>query len=443
VESARLDAARESWARSWTRASALAAAAVMLLAACAGNNTTTGQTNFKGTKKVGYSGALTGQSQLYGHAISQSLKMAADDINNRGGVNGFRIDVEIQDDATTVDQAVNNTKQMILQDNVVAMIGPVTSAQCQAASPISKQNRTLYVAATCNSYQLTTQPSLLNPYYVSVVPNTYMEGCAAGTDTGKRGITNIYVVSPDYLFGRSETNAFVTCLKRAEPNVKIVNDPSTWFVKYPHTDWAPEVANIQAAKPTLVYSNIFGSDQLSFIQKATQTDPQWFQKYPLVTLASVDELQALKSQYPLGMRVYMRAPFFALSNAKLDDFVNKYRQRYNEYPSDWALMDWDALQMWAQAANAAKSFDADAVKKQIAGHSFDSLRGYKFTIRAEDLQANVGETIGTTVDSGGKFPFPTLKESTNLKGDDLIMPVDIVKKLQAGQCKSDDFANCP
>jgi branched-chain amino acid transport system substrate-binding protein len=326
---------------------------------------------------------------------------------------------------------------------VVALIGSVTSAQCAAESPVSKQNKTLYIAATCNSYQLTTQPSLQNPYWVSIVPNTYMEGCAAGTDAGKKGTTNFYVVSPDYLFGRSETNAFVACLKKTNPGVKIVNDPSTWFVKYPHTDWSPEIAQIQAAKPSVVYSNIFAADQISFINKATQTDPQWFTKYPLYTLASVDELQTLKDKYPIGMRIYMRAPFFQLSNPRMDTFVSNYKAKYNEYPSDWAVMDYDAIKLWAQAANAAKSFDSDTVKKQIVGKSFDSLRGYKFTIRPEDQQANVGETIGTTVDSGGKYPFPILKDAVNLNGNDLIMPLDLVKKLQGGQCKNDDFANCP
>jgi len=428
------------------RWAALAVTALTLVAACGGSSTSNngGTVTFKGTKNVGISTALSGQSALYGHAIQQSLKLAEDEINKAGGVNGYKINVEVQDDTTAVDPAVNNTKQMILQDNVVAMIGPVTSAQCAATSPISKANKVLFIAATCNSYQLTTQPSQINPYYISVVPNTYMEGCAAGTDTGKKGTTNIFIVSPDYLFGRSETNAFVSCLKKTNPSVKIANDPSTWFVKYPHTDWSPEVAQIQAAKPTLVYSNIFAADQISFINKATQTDPQWFTKYPLVTLASVDELQTLKDKYPIGMRLYMRAPFFQLSNPKLDAFVSSYKARYNgEFPSDWAVMDYDAIKMWATAANAAKSFDADTVKKQIVGKSFDSLRGYKFTIRADDQQANVGETIGTTADSGGKYPFPILKDATNLSGNDLIMPLDLVNKLKGGQCKNDDFANCP
>src|SRR5260370_1141281 len=95
---------------------ALATAATILVAACGGSTpSSTGSVSFKGTKMVGYSAPLTGQSALYGHAVSQSLNLAADDINAKGGVNGYKIQMDIQDDGTTVPQAVSNTKSMILQ----------------------------------------------------------------------------------------------------------------------------------------------------------------------------------------------------------------------------------------------------------------------------------------------------------------------------------------
>jgi len=206
---------------------------------------------------------------------------------------------------------------------------------------------------------------------------------------------------------------------------------------------------IQAAQPDLIYANIFAADQINFVKQAQQVDADFFKKYPMTTLASVDELTSLGSSYPLNMHLYMRAPFFAIGNSRLDDFVNRYRSRYNEYPSDWAVMDYDAVQMWAKAANAAGSFDAAKVLPQIVGKSFQSLRGYTFTIRRGDQQANVGETIGTTGDSAGKFPFPVLKDSTNLKGDDLLMPTSLMNELRDGKCqtnndvKTTDFALCP
>jgi branched-chain amino acid transport system substrate-binding protein len=439
----------------WKRAPLVAAATatVVVLAACGGSTTgggSGGTTSFKGTKKIGYSATLTGQSQLYGKSITQTLKLAVDDINARGGVNGYKLDVDIQDDGTTVAAAASNVKQMILQDNVAALIGPVTSAQCQAVSPIARQNKVLTIAATCNSYQLTTEPDLLNPYYVSIVPNTYMEGTAAGTDAGKRGPRRIFVVSPHYLFGISETNAFVAALKKANPRAEIVNSPDTWYVPFPtNPRWDSTISAIQSAKPDLIYSNIFAADQINFVKQALQVDPDFFKKYPMTTLASVDELRALGTSYPLNMRLYMRAPFFALDNPRMQAFVKGYRNRYNEDPADWAVMDYDALQVYATAANAAKSFDSDAVRRQIVGHSFQSLRGYTFTVRSGDQQANVGETIGTTADSGGKFAYPFLKDSTNLSGASLIMPTSLMKELQDGRCEKNgdattaDFALCP
>ncbi len=420
---------------------ALALVATMIVAACGSTPSSSGPVTFKGTKKVGYSAPLTGQSALYGHAVSQSLNLAADDINARGGVNGYKIEMDIQDDGTTVPQAVSNTKNMILQDNVVALMGSVTSAQCLAESPIAKQNKIITIDATCNSWQLTMESDVVNPYWVSIVPNTYMEGTAAGRLAATLNVSKIFIVSPKYLFGISETNAFV------------VNDPSTWYVPFPtNPRWDSTINAIQAAKPDLVYSNIFAADQINFVKQALAVDPQFFVKYPMTTLVSVDELNTLGAQYPLGMHAYMRAPFFALqnNNPRLTDFITRYRAKYSgEYPSDWAVMDYDAFMLWAQAANAAKSFDADKVVGQISGHSFDSLRGYKITIRPNELQANVGETVGTTA-SSSTYPFPVLKDSVNLKGDDLMMPLQMVNEIKSDQCdktagqpNTANFALCP
>ena len=429
---------------------AFAAAGVLFVAACGGSTTsTTGTTTFKGTKKVGISLPLTGQSNLYGHAKSQGLRLAADDINAKGGVNGYKIEMDILDDGTTVAKSVDNTNQLILQDQVVALMGDVTSAQCVAQSPIVKQNKIVYIDSTCNSYQLTLEPDLLNPYWVSIVPNTFMEGTSAAAEAAKLGAKKIFVVSPNYIFGTSETNAFVAALAKKNPNVTY-NDKSTWYVPFPtNPRWDSTINAIQAYQPDLVYSNIFSQDQVNFIKQALAVDPGFFTKFPMVTLSSIDDFNALGAQYPQGMHVYMRAPFFQLSNSKLDAWVSEYKGKYNELPSDWALMDTDALNVWAIAANKAGTFDPDKVMSQILGKSFSSLRGYNFTVRPQDHQANVGETIGTTADSAGKYPFVVLKDATNLKGDDIMMSTSLMQEMLDGKCekggdpKTANFALCP
>src|SRR5207245_9870352 len=119
------------------RWAAACGAVLMAALACAGSSNTGGTVNFKGTKNIGLSIALTGQSALYGHAISQSMKLAADEINAKGGINGYKVNADILDDATQVANAVNNIKSLILQDNVVPCLemSPLLSASPPARSP--------------------------------------------------------------------------------------------------------------------------------------------------------------------------------------------------------------------------------------------------------------------------------------------------------------------
>ena len=427
------------------RAAALIALAALAVACGGGGGGGGGggSQNFKGTKKVGISTALTGQSALYGKAISSAAQLWQDQINAKGGVNGYKIEVVVRDDATDNAKAKENTEQLILQDKVVAMIGAVLSSQCQAAMPVANQNKVLYIAATCNDYRNTTSPQFRIPYYVSVVPNTYMEATAAGIDAGqKKDLKKWYILSPDYSFGRAETPAFVAALKKTNPNVQVVNAPSEWYVPLTTFDFSTVLPKIQAAQPDAIYSNIFAATQTAFINKALQTDPGFFSRYQFDTLSSIDDFSALGDKYPQGIRVYQRAPFFAIKSDKINGFVNDFHNKFNFYPSDWAVMDYDALTVWGEAASKAGSFDTEKVLNQMKGKSFDTLRG-KITIRSEDLQADVAMWVGTTTSSSGKYPFVVLKDVKNPTGKELLLPIDKVRKMQGGQCPNNDLTNCP
>ena len=424
-----------------TRLFAVGIAGTLLAVACGGGGTNT-TTSFKGTKNVGLSTPITGQSAAYGKAIQAAALLWQDDINAKGGVNGYKIEVKITDDGTDVAKAADNTRRMILEDHAVAMIGAVLSSQCQAAMPIAHQNHILYVAATCNDYRNTTSPDYRIPEYVSVVPNTYMEATAAGIDAGKNtSLKKWYILSPDYSFGRAETPAFVAALKKTNPSVQILNSPSEWYVPLTTFNFQNVIPKIQAAQPDAIYSNIFAATQTAFINGALQAQPDFFTKYHFVTLSSIDDFNALPDKYPTGIRVYERAPFFAIQGNSIKDYVKRFRDKNNFYPSDWAVMDYDALSIWAAAANKAGSFDTDKVLKNLAGQSFDTLRG-KVTIRKEDLQGVVPVWVGTTT-RDPQYPFVILKDIVNPPGSELVLPLNRVKQMQDGQCPKNDLANCP
>ena len=398
--------------------------ALLLVAMACGGTSTSGGTTFKGTKKVGLSTSLTGSVASYGQAGLNGIQMAIDEVNAKGGVNGYKIELDQADDAAVASRGTDNAKRLIVEDKVVALFGAVSSAVCLGESPIAKQYSIPFITFTCNDFNLTT--TKFQPYIASVVPNTYMEGRAIANYLGAQSTyKTYYIIAPDYSFGHTEADAFKARLREINSSAQIIGED---YPKLGATDYTSYINKILAAKPDIVYSNIYSGDLVTFVTQATPFD--FFNKVHFSTLTSTDDLQTLGKSFPTNLLGYARAPFYAIDTPENKDFIQRYQARFLKFPSEWAIMGYDGFNLWANAANKAGDFGADKVMAKIVGQPFKGLRG-TFTIRAIDHQADVPEWVGVTA-ANPAYPFPTFATATLVPGASLLMPEDQVKKLQGG-----------
>ena len=407
-----------------SRTTALVMAGALLTLACGGSSGSTTGTAPKGTKKVGHSTSLSGSIASYGAAGVSGLQMAMDEVNAKGGVNGYKIELDPLDDQAKADVGTENARRLIEEDKVVALFGSVSSAVCLAESPIAKQFKVPFLTFMCNTVNLSTKN--YEPYFSSVIPNTFMEGTAIGIDmAGQSKYKNYYVLAPDYEFGHVEADAFKKALAANNPSAKIIGEE---YPKLGTTDFTPFITKILAAnpKPDVVYSNIYSGDLVTFIKQAKPYD--FFNKVTFATLTATDDLQTLGADFPINLRGYSRAPFYAIDTPANKDFVKRYKDKTGKYPSEWAILGYDAFNMWAAAANKAGTFSGEKVIANLEGKSFDSLRG-KLTIRKLDHQGDASEWVGTTAKTPD-YPFPIFTDIKVYSGAKLLMPEEDVKKLQ-------------
>src|SRR5215510_8607279 len=107
---------------------------VMALAfSCARRNEDSSSPNR--TIKIGYFGDLSGPTFNFGQSAINGVLMAASEINQNGGINGRKIDVVIEDDKGSPEEAARLTAKLIDQDKVVAIIAGGTSGNSRAAAP--------------------------------------------------------------------------------------------------------------------------------------------------------------------------------------------------------------------------------------------------------------------------------------------------------------------
>src|ERR1044072_3472369 len=111
--------------------------AIILMAlafSCTRPNDDNGTPN-RTTIKIGYFGDLTGPTFNFGQSAINGVLMAASEINQNGGINGRQIDVVIEDDKGSPEEAARLTAKLIDGDKVVAIIAGGTSGNSRAAAP--------------------------------------------------------------------------------------------------------------------------------------------------------------------------------------------------------------------------------------------------------------------------------------------------------------------
>ncbi len=263
-----------------------------------------------------------------------------------------------------------------------------------------------------------------SPYFVQVVPNTYMEAIAATRYLNKKVPTakKFCTIGPDYEFGRREEAAFTEEIKRLVPDAEIVYEA---WPKLGEKDFTAFITAIMAKKPDAVHGSLFGGDIVSFTKQAAPYG--FFEKIPFIALYDFPVLQALGADAPEGTFGFGRGCFFMDPNPKMMAFVEKYRKATAAYPDGWAVQNYDTVYLLKAAIEKAKTIETDAVVKAIEGISFDSLRG-KFSIRALDHMGTVPCYQGT-IAKDPNYPFKIWKDISRIPGDQVIRPEASVREI--------------
>lgn len=118
-----------------------ALSSLLLLAACGGSQTS-GEEEAKGAggkvkADIGIISYISGPGAAYGEAITSGLKLAKEEINQKGEV---EINLVIEDSAGKQDQALTAAQKLMNSENVTAIIGPTLSTEMNVVGPEADLN---------------------------------------------------------------------------------------------------------------------------------------------------------------------------------------------------------------------------------------------------------------------------------------------------------------
>lgn len=355
--------------------------ASMLVVSMAGCGSSSESSSSSDTFKIGGIGPTTGGAAAYGLAVQNAAQLAVDEINAAGGINGYQVELNFQDDEHDAEKSVNayNT----LKDwGAQIILGSVTSTPCIAVSEKTKADNMFQLtpsgtAVACTQYDNAFRVCFSDP----------AQGTASAQYIGENNLANkvavIYDSSDVYSSGIYESFA----AEAKNYSFEIVSAEA--FTADSKTDFSVQLQKAKDADADMVFLPIYYQEAALIL---TQADSMGYAP----TFFGVDGMDGILTgvdnfDASLAEGVMFLTPFAATSTDEdIVAFVTAYNEKFGETPNQFAADSYDGIYIIKAAIEKANLTPADSVsdicdalKTAMTEISYDGLTGTGITWTAD------------------------------------------------------------
>ncbi len=150
------------------------------------------------TVRIGAILAVTGPNANLGTPEARTLQMLVDQANASGGIDGRKVELFLRDSQGNAEKAISYAKQLIEEEQVLAIIGPSTSGESMKLKGICDDGETILLS--CAAAETITSP--VAKWVFKVAPNDSFAARMIYVTMKKMGISRIGVLSSNSGFGQ-------------------------------------------------------------------------------------------------------------------------------------------------------------------------------------------------------------------------------------------------
>ncbi|MCM0044963.1 MAG: ABC transporter substrate-binding protein [Burkholderiaceae bacterium] len=388
--------------------------------------------------KVGITTFLSGPASVFGVPAKAAAEMYIEQLNAAGGVNGAKIVPTFIDEGVGADKLLSEYRRVVQEGGTRVMLASISSGNCNTLAPVAEDLKVLNIMWDCGTEKVLEDRRFKYAVRTQANATTEMVATVLYLLKQKPDIKSIAVVNQDYAWGRDSWELFRNTLLAMKPDVKIVAE---MFPKFGATDYSTEISRLQALRPEVILSTAWGGDLDTFVRQAAQRG--LFRQSLFVLPLAESSLERLGTTLPDGVIVGARGDHYFLhpqhkDNAKLNNFVKKFRDKtgaYPIYPVYHMVQAIDGLVAGYQAAAKANKGNWPTIEQVAdAMHSVE-FRGLTNAVKMrEDGQGLEDQLLGVTKKTPD-YKFPILERIAVYPAEMITTPVgqkspDWVKTLK-------------
>jgi urea transport system substrate-binding protein len=317
------------------------------------------------TIRIGVLHSLSGPTAASEAPLVDALRLAVEETNQAGGLNGRRIEMIVADCRSDAAYCAGQAEQLIARDKVAALFGCWASSCRKAVKPVVEKHRHLLFYPL--QYEgLEQSPDIV---YTGAVPNQQIIPMAlwALQNKGKR----FYLIGSDYLFPRT-TNRMVKDILPAQGGKPV----GERYVPPGESDLAAAVQEIAALRPDFILNTLDGASNLHFF-RALRKAGIAAETIPVFSTGIAEAELAAMGAEPVAGHYAARSYFQSVDSAENRAFVARFRQRFghDRVLDDAMEASYIGVMLWADSVRDAGTAELAPVKNILAQQSMAAPEG--------------------------------------------------------------------
>jgi branched-chain amino acid transport system substrate-binding protein len=322
--------------------------------------------------KVGMLATMSGGGASYGIAQCRGWKMAAEDINKRGGVTAggrkYTFDAVCEDDKVNAAEATAAANKLISRDKAT-FLGMYSSASVMAAAPLTTEKK-IFTASAAGVRQALGPDKPYN-FRTYMTPNEVGGILWDWVKKNRPNIKRVAMITRDDAIGQSLAKDMKDIL--TSKGFEVV---SVEFAGLATSDFYPVLTRILGQKPDAIELGSMNPAGIGLIAKQT-AELGW--KGPLFNTGEAPVIDTLKIGGPDNVvgRYFATTPDYdsQVATPAERELSARYRKEFNEPLSGLTTMAYNGLTLIAQAMQGSSSIDAEAMTKWVQANDIQTMHG--------------------------------------------------------------------
>ncbi len=317
-----------------------------------------------GVIRIGVAGPHTGDLAPFGIPTVRAAELVVEQINAQGGVLGRQVELLIEDEQCSPEQATNVASNLVANE-VVAVLGHICSGATEAAMSIYLNDNILAISPSATNPALTQSGQFPN-FFRSIAPDDAQARLQADFVIDQLGASSVAVIHHRESYGRGLAEFAQTFLEEEGVEVAIFEgiDPAA-------VDYSAVISQIDNSDVDVVVFGGYHPEASKFVdQMRSRGMEQVFLSGDGINGPDFIDLAGDASQ-----GVYATGPIDTSGNPLAQRAIAAHREQYGEDPGAFFLNGYAAMQALFAAIEEAGSTDYEAVRAALQSITVETALG--------------------------------------------------------------------